>query len=59
MNATPTTLNLTARGWVPVEGQDIIITLGSINNTKRCLAARAQYPPPVRRRSARAREHAL
>ena len=35
MNATPTTLNFTARGWVPVEGQDIIITLGSINNTKR------------------------
>jgi hypothetical protein len=35
MNATPTTLNFTARGWVPVEGQDIVITLGSINNTKR------------------------
>jgi hypothetical protein len=35
MNATPTTLNFTARGWVPVEGQDIVITLGSINNPKR------------------------
>jgi len=35
MNATPTTLNFTARGWVPVEGQDIVITLGSINNPRR------------------------
>lgn len=35
MNATPTTLQFTARGWVPVEGADIVITLGSINNPRR------------------------
>lgn len=35
VNATPATLSMTARGFVPVEGADIIITLGSRNNLRR------------------------
>lgn len=35
INNTPVTLAFTARGWVPVEGTDVVITLGSTNNGRR------------------------
>lgn len=35
LSSTPTTGTLTAYGWVPVEGADVVITLGSINNRRR------------------------
>jgi hypothetical protein len=35
INNTPVTLQFTARGWVPVEGSDVVITLGSKNNQRR------------------------
>jgi hypothetical protein len=35
INTTPVTLQFTARGWVPVEGSDVIVTLGSKNNQRR------------------------
>jgi hypothetical protein len=35
INHTPSTGAMTVRGIVPVEGADVIITLGSINNLKR------------------------
>jgi hypothetical protein len=35
INNTPVTLAFTARGWVPVEGSDVVVTLGSKNNGRR------------------------
>jgi hypothetical protein len=35
INNTPVTLQFTARGWIPVEGADVVITLGSRNNQGR------------------------
>jgi hypothetical protein len=35
INNTPVTLAFTAYGWVPVEGADVIVTLGSTNNLRR------------------------
>jgi hypothetical protein len=35
INNTPVTLQFTARGWVPVEGSDVVVTLGSKNNQRR------------------------
>jgi hypothetical protein len=35
INNTPVTLAFTARGWVPVEGTDVVLTLGSKNNGRR------------------------
>jgi hypothetical protein len=35
LNATPDTVAFTARGWIPVEGADVVITRGSINNPRR------------------------
>jgi hypothetical protein len=35
INNTPVTLQFTARGWVPVEGADVVLTLGSKNNQRR------------------------
>jgi hypothetical protein len=35
LSSTPTTGTMTARGWVPVEGADVVITLGSKNNASR------------------------
>lgn len=35
INTTPVTISFTARGWVPIEGTDVIVTLGSINNLRR------------------------
>jgi hypothetical protein len=35
INNTPVTLAFTARGWVPVEGSDVVVTLGSKNNDRR------------------------
>jgi hypothetical protein len=35
INTTPVTLQFTARGWVPVEGSDVVVTLGSKNNGRR------------------------
>jgi hypothetical protein len=35
INHTPSTATMTVRGFVPVEGADVIITLGSINNLHR------------------------
>jgi hypothetical protein len=35
INNTPVTVAFTARGWVPVEGTDVVITLGSKNNLRR------------------------
>jgi hypothetical protein len=35
INNTPVTLAFTAYGWVPVEGADVIVTLGSKNNMRR------------------------
>ena len=35
VSGTPDTLAFTAYGWVPVEGDDVIVTLGSINNLRR------------------------
>jgi hypothetical protein len=35
INNTPVTLTFTAYGWVPVEGADVVVTLGSANNMQR------------------------
>jgi hypothetical protein len=35
INNTPVTLAFTARGWVPVEGSDVVVTFGSKNNDRR------------------------
>jgi hypothetical protein len=35
VSSTPTTGTMTAYGWVPVEGTDVVITLGSTNNADR------------------------
>jgi hypothetical protein len=35
INQTPVTLSFTAYGWVPEEGADVVITLGSRNNDNR------------------------
>jgi hypothetical protein len=35
LSSTPTTGTMTARGWIPVEGADVVITLGSKNNASR------------------------
>jgi hypothetical protein len=35
INNTPVTLAFTARGWVPVEGTEVVITIGSKNNLRR------------------------
>jgi hypothetical protein len=35
LSSIPTTGTMTARGWVPVEGADVVITLGSRNNATR------------------------
>jgi hypothetical protein len=35
INNTPVTLTFTAYGWVPVEGADVIVTFGSVNNARR------------------------
>jgi hypothetical protein len=55
INNTPVTLTFTAYGWVPVEGADVVITLGSMNNLARqfggtILSTRHRYVrPPVAR----------
>lgn len=35
LSGTPDTLTFTARGWVPIEGADVVLTLGSVNNLRR------------------------
>jgi hypothetical protein len=35
INNTPVTLTFTAYGWVPIEGADVVVTLGSKNNLQR------------------------
>jgi hypothetical protein len=35
LSGTPDTLTFTAYGWVPVEGADVILTRGSVNNLRR------------------------
>jgi hypothetical protein len=35
ISGTADTLTFTAYGWVPVEGSDVIVTIGSINNDRR------------------------
>ena len=35
INQTPVTLSFTAYGWVPEEGADVVVTLGSRNNDNR------------------------
>ena len=35
MSGIPDTLTFTAYGWTPIEGDDIVITLGSVNNARR------------------------
>jgi hypothetical protein len=35
INQTPVTLSFTAYGWVPEEGADVVVTLGSVHNDNR------------------------